>query len=177
VSDEYQCVACGRSHEGLPLSFAADSPDVYANMNRDERDVRSVRGSDQYIIDQKWFFIRGCLEIPIIGSSDVFLWRLWVSVRQEVFDEISECWELVGREKSRGPFKGRLANSLSIYPETLNLKVQILIRPVGERPILLVEENDHGLAVEQRSGITRKRAWELAALLLHQQRSGLPEAP
>jgi hypothetical protein len=55
--------------------------------------------------------------------------------------------------------------------------VQILIRPVGERPILLVEENDHGLAVEQRSGITRKRAWELAALLLHQQRSGLPEAP
>ena len=177
MTDEYKCVTCGKSHKGLPLSFAADAPDMYANMNRDERDARSVRGSDQYIIDQEWFFVRGCLEIPIIGSSDVFLWGLWVSVREEVFDEISECWELVGREKSRGPFKGRLGNSLSIYPETLNLKVQILIRPVGERPTLLVEENDHCLAAEQRSGITQERAWELVALLLHQQRSGLQEAP
>ena len=109
---------------------------MYANMNRDERDARCVRGSDQYIVDQTWFFIRGCLEIPIIGSSDIFLWGLWASVREEVLDEISECWELAGREKSRGPFKGRLGNSLSIYPETLNLKVQILIRPVGERPLL-----------------------------------------
>jgi len=148
---------------------------MYANMNRDERDARSVRGSDQYIIDQKWFFIRGCLEIPIIGSSHVFLWGLWVSVREEVFDEISECWELVGREKSRGPFKGRLGNSLSIYPETLNLKVQILMQPVGERPLLMIEEDDHQLAAEQKSGISRARAWELAALLLHQQPSGLAE--
>lgn len=149
---------------------------MYANMNRDERDTRSVRGSDQYIIDQKWFFIRGCLEIPIIGSRDVFLWGLWASVREEVFDEISECWELAGREKSRGPFKGRLSNSLSIYPETLNLKVQILIRPVGERPLLMIEENDHQLAVEQRSGIRREKASELAALLLHQRGIGSAEA-
>lgn len=176
MSDGYKCVTCGKSHEGLPLSFAADSPDMYANMNWDERDARCVCGSDQYIIDQRWFFIRGCLEIPIIDSSDVFLWGLWASVRDEVFDEISECWELAGREKSRGPFKGRLGNSLSIYPETLNLKVQILIRPIGERPLLMVEESDHQLAAEQKSGITRARAWELAALLLHQQRTGLPEA-
>jgi hypothetical protein len=94
------------------------------------------------------------------------LWGLWASVREEVLDEISECWELAGREKSRGPFKGRLGNSLSIYPETLNLKVQILIRPVGERPLLMIEENDHQLAVEQRSGITPERAWELASASL-----------
>jgi len=158
------------SHEALPMSFAADSPDMYANMNRNERDARSVRGSDQYIIDQKWFFIRGCLEVPIIGSGDVFLWGLWASVREEVFDEISECWELAGREKSRGPFKGRLANSLSVYPETLNLKVQIALRPVGERPLLMIEENDHPLAMEQGSGINRERALALGSLLLHQQR-------
>jgi hypothetical protein len=107
VSVEYKCVTCGKSHEGLPLSFAADSPDMYANMNRDERDARSVRGSDQYIIDQKWFFIRGCLEIPITGSSDVFLWGLWASFHEEVFDEISECWELVGRGKITRTLQGK----------------------------------------------------------------------
>jgi hypothetical protein len=177
VSDSYKCVTCGKSHEGLPLSFAADSPDMYANMNRDERDARCVRGSDQYIIDQKWFFIRGCLEIPIIGSSDIFLWGLWASVHEDVFDEISECWELAGREKSRGPFKGRLANSLSVYPETLNLKLRIVIQPLGQRPLLVVEESDHHLAIEQASGIMRNRALALAALLLHQGRGSLPEVP
>jgi hypothetical protein len=84
-----------------------------------------------------------------------------------VYDEISDSWKEVGREKTRGPFKGRLANSLSIYPPTLNLKLNILIQPVGARPLLVIEETDHLLAIEQRSGITRTRAQELASLLLH----------
>ena len=69
--------------------------------------------SDQCIIDQQWFFIRGCLDIPILGSDEPFLWGLWVSVREEVFDQIEDCWEVQGREQCRGPFKGRLANSLA----------------------------------------------------------------
>jgi hypothetical protein len=97
------------------------------------------------IIDPEWFFIRGCLEMPISGSGDLFLWGLWVAVREEVFDEMSACWELAGREKLRGPFKGRLGNSLSVYQETLNLKVQIL-SPLG---------SDHCLS--SRKMITRSR--------------------
>jgi hypothetical protein len=174
--ESYKCGTCGKVHEGLPMSFAADSPDMYADLNRDERDARCVRGSDQYIIDEKWFFVRGCLEIPILNSGEVFLWGLWASVREEVFDDISECWELAGREKCRGPFKGRLANALSVYPLTLNLKVQIVVRPVGERPLFVVEDTDHALAIEPSSGITRERASDLAALLLHQERGGFLEA-
>jgi len=176
MAESYKCSTCGKVHEGLPLSFAADAPDMYANMNRSERDVRCVHGSDQYIIDEKWFFVRGCLEIPIIDSSEVFLWGLWASVCEDVFDEISESWELVGREKSRGPFKGRLGNSLAEYPETLNLKLRIMLRPVGERPLFLIEEAGHPLAIEQSSGVARERALAMAALLLHQERGGFPEA-
>src|SRR5271169_473147 len=122
MSESYERATCGEVHEGLPMSFAAEFPDMYANMDRDECDARDVIGSDQCITDQQWFFIRGCLEIPIIGSNDVFLWGLWTSVREEVFDEISECWELMGRERSYGAFKGRLGNSLSVCPPTLILK-------------------------------------------------------
>lgn len=171
--ENYKCTTCGQVHSGLPMSFAAEFPDQYANMSREERDARAVVGSDQCIIDQERFFIRGCLEIPIIGSDDVFLWGLWASVREEVFDEISECWELVGREKSRDPFKGRLGNSLAEYPETLNLKLRIVLQRVGARPLFVVEETDHPLAIEQSSGITRDRA---LAILLHQERGGFPEA-
>jgi len=175
VTESFKCATCGKVHETLAMSFTADSPDMYANMNRDERDARCIRGSDQYIIDQKWFFIRGCLEIPIAGSDEVFIWGWWASIRQEVFDELEDCWELEGREESRGPFKGRLANSLAEYPETLNLKIRILLQPVGTRPLFVVEESDHMLAIEQASGIQRRRAIELAPLALHAQPGGYSE--
>jgi hypothetical protein len=174
MTDGFKCATCGNVHHGIPHSFAADFPDMYANMKREERDARAVIGSDQCIVDEECFFIRGCLEIPVLGSVEPFLWGLWASVRQEVFDEISASWEEPGRERIRGPFKGRLANCLSIYAETLNLKVKILIMPVGTRPPSEVEELEHLLAVEQRSGITEQRAQELASLLLHQQRFGWP---
>lgn len=163
----WRCATCGESHVDIPLSFAADFPDMYANLKREERDAHAEIGTDQCIIDRQWFFLRGCLEIPIRGSEEVFLWGLWASVREEVFDEISECWELAGREKIRGPYKGRLNNSLAVYPETLNLKLEITLQPVGTRPLFRIEELDHPLAIEQQSGITCTRAMQLAALLLH----------
>jgi hypothetical protein len=172
MTESFKCATCGKVHEGLPMSFAADSPDMYANMSRNDRDSRCVHGSDQYIIDQKWFFIRGCLEIPIIGSNEPFLWGLWASVREEIFDEIENCWELTGREASRGPYKGRLANSLAEYPETLNLRLKIALQPVGTRALFVIEEGDHPLAIEQASGITIRRAHELASLVMHRRPGG-----
>jgi Uncharacterized protein conserved in bacteria (DUF2199) len=48
------------------------------------------------------FFIRGCLEIPLLDSSEVFIWGLWALVKEEVFNEISESWEEESRETRRG---------------------------------------------------------------------------
>jgi hypothetical protein len=134
VASSFTCRVCGQSHEEIPLSFAADFPDMFANLSEGERERRALIGSDQCIMDEQWFFLRGCLEIPIIGRDEVFLWGLWASVKAEVFDEVSASWEEERREKRYGPFKGRLANSLSIYPESLNLKLSLLIQPVGTRP-------------------------------------------
>jgi len=166
-SESYKCATCGKSHASVPMSFAADFPDMYANLKGDERQARALIGTDQCVVDQKWFFIRGCLEIPILGGDEPFIWGLWASVREEVYDEISDSWEQQGREKLHGPFKGRLGNSLSVYPETLNLKVKIILQPVGTRPLFVVEEEDHPLAIEQKSGFTSTRAMELASMLLH----------
>jgi hypothetical protein len=142
---------------------------MYANMSESDRDTRALISSDQCIVDQTWFFIRGCLEIPVLESSDIFLWGLWASVKEEVFDEISECWEEEGREMRRGPFKARLANSLSVYPETLNVKLRIVIQPAGTRPLFVLEDEQHPLATAQRHGISQLEAMELSATLLHIQ--------
>jgi hypothetical protein len=174
VTQGFTCATCGKLHHDLPRSFAADFPDMYANMTRGERDVRATIGSDQCVVDQQWFFIRGCLEIPVHGSAEPFLWGLWASVREEVYDEISDSWEEQRRERVRGPFKGRLANSLSVYTDTLDLKVKILIQPVGTRPVFIVEDSEHPLAIEQHTGMSEERSQSLASMLLHQER---PEWP
>lgn len=148
------------------MSFAADYPDPYANLSIDARDARAVVGTDQCIIDQREFYIRGCLEIPILGTDEVFLWGLWARIKEEVFDEISEHWESDGRETAISPYKGRLANALSIYSDTLNQRLEIRIRPVGSRPFFILEDADNLLSLEQRQGLSREKAAEYACLLM-----------
>jgi hypothetical protein len=119
------CGTCGELHDELPLSFAADYPDNYANLTPDQRDIRTTIGSDQCVIDQEQFYIRGYLEIPIQDSDQVFLWGLWALIWERDYDEIEESWEEQGRER-RGPFKGRLGNALHEYDvPTFNLPLTI----------------------------------------------------
>jgi hypothetical protein len=104
--DNYLCSSCGNIHAGLPLSFAADFPDPYAILSKNDRDTRAVIGSHQCIIDQVEFYIRGCLEIPVLGSEEPFIWGIWVAVKEEAYDEISANWHISGRENTVGPYKG-----------------------------------------------------------------------
>jgi hypothetical protein len=169
-SSSFVCSHCGKEHLGLPFSFAADFPDRYANLSKEERDTRAIIGTDQCVVDQEQFYIRGCVELPICNSGDVFLWGVWAQVKEEIYDLISDHWEFVGRERIIGPFKGRLANSLSIYPETISLRLGIKIQPVGTRPLLLMEEMDHPLTIEQKNGLTLQKAEEYACRLLRMAR-------
>jgi hypothetical protein len=167
--DGYVCGTCGQHHTDVPLSFAADFPDLYANLPKDERESRAIIASDQCVVDSQWFFVRGLAEIPILGSDQPFLWGVWASVREEVYEEISDSWQLAGREKTHGPYAGRLANSLAIYPETLNLKLKIVLQPVGTRPLFIFDDNQHLLARQQKIGISPAQAVELASFLLHSE--------
>ena len=161
------CHTCGESHAGIPLSFAADFPDQYANMASDNRDNRCIIGSDQCVIDYERFFIRGCLEIPVLESGQIFVWGLWASVWEKDYDETSECWEEEGRENRHGPFKARLAHKLAVYPDTLNLELTISVQPVGQRPLFFVDNEEHPLAKARKNGMTMEETQDLVSRLLH----------
>jgi hypothetical protein len=70
-TETWKCATCGKSHVGVPMSFAAEFPDMYANMKREERDTRALIGSDQCVIDQQRFFLWGCLEVPMLGGYPI----------------------------------------------------------------------------------------------------------
>ena len=111
--------------------------------------------------------------MPIVGSDDFFVWGVWAGVHEKDFDTIHEFWNKAGRESLIGPFRGRLANSLLTHPDTLNLLLQIKIRPIGERPLFLLEESEHPLAMEQHSGLIVDKAKEYGCMLLSESESDI----
>ena len=162
---EFRCRSCGEIHEGMP-GFGAAAPLSYYAIPETERASRCKLGSDNCIIDNKSFFVRGCLEIPVHGADEPLIWGVWVSLSGQSF----LAWQKVFEQKCRshvGPFFGWLNASLKPYPETVNLKTKVHLRDDGLRPWIELEPTDHPLAVEQRNGISIDRVAEIYSIMMH----------
>jgi hypothetical protein len=147
------------------MGYSTMAPDAWEP--RFETDPDSMLSSDQCVIRGQHFFVRGLIEIPVIGSEDVFSWGVWVSLSKDNFTRALEVWNTPGREAEK-PYFGWLCTELAVYPEsTTNLKTNAHTRPVGNRPFIELEPTDHPLAVEQRTGITLDRVREIATAVMH----------
>lgn len=162
----FLCGKCGQFHTELPMDFGADAPAAYYSIPPAERDDRCELTSDLCMIDAREFFVRGCLEIPVIDGPRPFVWGVWTSLSEANFQRMARMWESPERE-NEPPFFGWLCTSLPLYPDTLLLKTNIHTRPIGTRPSVELEPTEHPLALEQRNGITMDRVREIAGLLLH----------
>jgi hypothetical protein len=158
---------CGVHHDDLPMSYGADAPYWYDVIAPEERDRRTELTSDQCVIDEKHFFVRGVLEIPVVDGEGPFIWGVWVSLSEANFLRASELWDRPGREQEP-PYFGWLSTELPGYPSTINLKTLVHTRTVGLRPTIEIELTDHPLAKEQEQGITMARVQEIAQQLLHE---------
>jgi hypothetical protein len=162
----YTCRRCNQYHEGLPLHYGVEAPVYWYAIPEAERERRCVLSSDQCIIDDRYFFIVGNVEVPVLGTEEPFSWDAWVSLSAQNFARACDLWEQPGRE-SEPPYFGWFSTLLPGYPNTVNLKTHVHTRPVGLRPLIELEPTDHPLAVEQHQGITWERVQEIAELVLH----------
>jgi hypothetical protein len=162
---EFQCHSCGRMHTGVP-TFGWDYPIDVLGVPLEERDERVDLGSDDCVIDGKWFYIRGCIEIPVIGLDEPFIWGTWVSISEKSYERFVELYEVEGREEEP-PFLGWLNHTPPGYPFQEHYKTMVHLRPVPTRPLIELEPTEHPLAVEQRNGITFERLKEIVEINLH----------
>ncbi len=153
----YRCSTCGELHHDLP-HIVLDKPDYYWSVPEDERDERVELTSDTCIIDHEDFFIRGVIEIHVHEYPEVFGFGVWISLKQENFASYLENFD----STQIGPFFGWLCTGISYYKdETLSLKTMAHFRGAGLRPRIDVEPSDHPLSVDQQTGITLAKAWEI----------------
>lgn len=161
----FQCSSCGEVHEGSP-SFAFRAPDPYLEQSEE------VQKSGELGTDLCWYedddgmhyFIRVCLEVPIQGVTEPFMWGVWVSLSKENFDCYVETYD---SPDPNDHYFGWFCNYLPCYEKTYGLKTQVHPRTDGDRPYIELEEIEHPLSVDFHQGITVDRAQQIAEQILH----------
>lgn len=150
-------------HGGTPQSFAYHAPWPWHTTPKPDRELHCTLTEDYCTLFDHDFFVRGCLEIPIIGETEPFIWGTWVSLSQEHYER-ERSLAKNPRRIEEPPYFGWLCSRIQMYPDTLLLKTHVHTREVGTRPYIELEPTDHPLASEQRRGITRARVREIAEL-------------
>lgn len=166
----YECSLCGQTHAGFP-AFHADRPAPYWDVPPEKRDSDVFLTSDSCVIADRFFFVHGCLEIPIHGTDDVLTWGVWVSLKEENFFLWQDHFDVPIRSHI-GPFFGWLCTRLPLYPDTLHLKTHVHLRDHGLRPRIELERTDHPLSREQHEGLSV----EAALRRVHDVQNGLAQS-
>lgn len=170
MDHRWTCPSCGEVHNALPLDFAMQLPDPWLEIDEAERPSRGFANNDACVIDGKWFFMRGCIEIPIVDMDELFVWGAWVSLSAESFERAKELWTATNLENEPAKF-GWLCNRIPVYPDTYALHANVRLRSNNLRPAIELHQSDHPLAVEQRQGITRARVEEIVGAMIHGMKS------
>lgn len=148
------------------MSLGAPAPAIWYGIPESEREQRVLLSSDQCIVDGKHFFLLGRLAIPVHESAEPFVWLTWVSVSEANFNRANDLWHTEGRE-SEPPYFAYVQSDLPYDQSTLSLKAQLITRPVGERPLVELEQTGHPLVSEQCNGIPMTRVQQIVEVALH----------
>jgi len=161
----FVCGICGESHV-LSVSYSFQFPFAVGAVPKEELDTRVVLTPDQCVVDNKDFYIRGRIPVPIHGLEEPFIWGVWAEVSPKNFIRTHELWNTEGRE-AEPAFAGYLNSELPPYGNTIDLEISVQTQPVGKRPHFTVSDPEHPLAIEQREGISLERIERVTEQILH----------
>jgi len=165
LQHSWACRCCGAQQADLPLDFFSSAPASWASVPEDQRGAAGNKlDEDLRMIGSKDFFVRGCVEIPIIGQDEIFVWGLWVSISESNFRRVLDLWS--AEVENEPSIDGYLGNNVTSYPAALGLVAQLQLRSGNQRPKILLKPTNHPLALDQRNGISLTRVEELVSLLL-----------
>ena len=147
----FKCASCDEWHESIP-GWGWNFPIHYHTIPEAEREQRCFLTSDLCVVDNEAFYVCGCLELPVIGSTDIMSLRVWVSLSEDTFFAFQDLLGTSERSEN-GPYFGWLSVPIPTYPDTMNLKTMVHIRNDGIRPLIKLEPTDHPISMEQLHGV------------------------
>lgn len=166
----FTCSTCGLQHDLASLSFGADAPAQWNLLTEEERNSSELTAEQCVIRSSEGihFFVRACLEIPILGKDSAFTWGVWCSLSEKSFLEMSEHWHDSDRTQF-GPYFGWLCTPVPEYPDSMFMKTRVHQRAIGLRPLVELEESEHLLSVHYHRGIPEQEMQRIVSRVLHDQ--------
>jgi hypothetical protein len=172
---QYKCRECGEIHKGSP-SISLKFPTYYFDIPEPERedcvrvndDLCHIRPAKDDLEGEDIFCIRVTLEIPIKGSDAPFTWGVWVTQSKESFERYVETF---GQDQSSLMSFGWLPVDMPFYylsgagAPLEYLECDIIWSTKGQRPKAFLWESSHPLSVDQREGISWRKAMTIANLV------------
>lgn len=168
----WKCGTCDEWHTGPLLDLGFDAPHYWSSDSEKchrwsvlpsgslERTCKTFIDSDYCAIDDRDYFVRGIIELPIIGAAESFRWGVWGSLSRENFEALIRADEKNGQPENTQMFSW-LSSRIQEYPDTLSLKMTASIQEPGMRPLFRLERADHPLAREFYEGIAPERVREI----------------
>lgn len=152
----YICSTCGKEHQGLPTNWGFKLPDEVHELGYIERYTRARSNADLCTLDDRRYFVRGVLAVALTEQNDAFGWGVWVEVDRATHDAYVRTFD--DDDPNLPQCSGKLANTIPGYSETRDLPVNLRFQVSNSRPVVTFGPDvAHGLAHEQREGISRKR--------------------
>lgn len=175
----WKCNTCEEWHKGPCLDFGYPAPyywtqeheranrrlDLFQKVTRGHR--KTFLDEDFCVIDDRDFFVRGLIHLPIIGAAETFRWGVWGSLSRENFEMLVEKHKDPKRTELP-PMFSWLSTKIEDYPDTLSLKMYAHVQPPGNCPNFRLEVTDHTLSLEYHRGIAPER---VKAIMLNRLRA------
>jgi hypothetical protein len=175
----WKCGSCDEWHKGPCLDFGYDAPHYWRDEHKEasrrlrllprwsRKKPKTFLDEDFCAIEDRDFFVRGVLHLPIIGAAETLRWGVWGSLSRQNFEMLLKMNEDPKRTDLPAMFSW-LSTRIPEYPDTLSLKMYAHIQEPGQRPHFRLELTDHPLAQEYHRGITPERVKEIMLRLLRE---------
>jgi len=167
---EWTCACCGQRKRGVPEQ-AFDAPIHHHWAAGGDPDFKVLEKTGDHCVMEiggsRAFFIRCVLEVPIRNTDERLGFGVWSTLSEQNFQRYADSFS--DHDQVRlGPMFGYLANRLPGYPDTLNLKLDVLPQDNLQRPLLRLwdADSEHPLYIDQSRGIDIDRLTGLLSQIM-----------
>jgi hypothetical protein len=150
---KYKCPCCGIEYDEIPLCFGFEYPEFYYSIPTDEISKRVDADVSLMVIDEKHFFHRCRLTIPINNHDEDLIFNVWLSISKDNFIKRNEIWNNPERVNEE-PYFGWLQSLLPLYDDTINIKAIAREKPIPYIPEVEIIEDNHPIQKDQQNGIS-----------------------
>ena len=158
-----KCPCCDKMVPANSMELTCIKPDAIASMDEDEIEETCKYNDDIYICEEKYFYVRCVLPLPVHDKGENYNLGVWAQVSENSYNHIYEMWDIKDQTNEK-PLKGLLANDVPLTVGSEDAEISVQLIGSTSRPVITVTDKNCSLYQEQTCGITIHRANEYSEL-------------